>query len=121
MIKEDKLFKIKGSPHHLISAIKAINIIITKQITTSPEEDAFLMELMSVIANQQSTEKKIEILVTPKQGQSLWHCCRVVVDNADKLCSNEAHLNNMCEIMSGLAEQLDEYIEKTTKTKLELV
>lgn len=92
--------------------------ILTFDVAPTPQERAFLMELMSKlsIAHDKTPEGGTVFLkISKEEAIGLWHCCNVVVNNPELLESMEMKMAAM-EIMSYLAPKIDLYLKESSST-----
>lgn len=83
--------------------------ILRFDVPNTPQEKAFLMELMTKLAighDKTPEEGTTFIKLTRDQAVGLWHCCNVVSNNPELLDSMEMKVSAL-EILEYLAPKLD--------------
>jgi len=92
--------------------------ILTFDVAPTPQERAFLMELMSKlsIAHDKTPDGGTTFLkVSKEEAIGVWHCCNVVAQNPELLESMEMKMA-VLEVMSDIAPKIDLYLKESSST-----
>jgi hypothetical protein len=91
----------------------ALKRVIEKDIPSSQQDVAFLMETMSYISDQaKDTNKNFNISMPFNRARALWFCCDITVKN--KLYRNIYQQAAILEVQSYLAIELDKIVSMFT-------
>lgn len=110
--------RLEMKKNHTHQAVRTIMRILTFDVASTPQERAFLMELMTKLAqaHDNTPDNQTTFLkVSKEEAIGLWHCCNVVANNPELLESMEMKISTL-EILSDLAPKIDLYLKESSST-----
>lgn len=115
--------RLETKKFHAYQMVRILMRILTFDVAPTPQERAFLMELMSklAVAHDKTPDGGTTYLkLTKDEAIGIWHCCNVVALNPELLESMEMKMSSL-EIMNDLAPKIDFRLKETDSTTVDRI
>ena len=101
--------------HHLYAAVKCMNLMIENEVPAEQADVAFIMEVMTKVAEQQRVKKgqakdnvMFKLRLDEKSAVCVWHCINIAMNNG--MITQPEQQTFCSQLLSYLAIKLDQLV-----------